>query len=73
LIFPLAIAEIFEDTKCRVVYCLQKFANSLAQLMANRQERQKAHDLLFPIYNGFTEGFSTTDLKEAQMLLQQLQ
>ena len=48
-------------------------ANSLAKLMAERQERQKAYDLLFPIYNWYTEGFNTVDLKEANELLAQLQ
>ena len=47
-------------------------ANSLAKLMGERQERQKAYDLLFPIYDWYTEGFDTPDLQEAKELLEQL-
>ena len=48
-------------------------ANSLAKLMGERQERQRAYDLLFPIYDWYTEGFDTPDLQEAKDLLVQLQ
>ena len=41
--------------------------------MGERQERQKAYDLLFPIYDWYTEGFDTPDLQEAKGLLVQLQ
>ena len=47
-------------------------ANSFAKLSADRGERRKAHDLLGPIYNRFTEGFDTLDLKEARALLDEL-
>ena len=47
-------------------------ANSFAKLLADRGERRKAHDLLAPIYNRFTEGFDTLDLKEAKALLDEL-
>ena len=47
-------------------------ANSFAKLSADRGERRKAHDLLAPIYNRFTEGFDTLDLKEAKALLDEL-
>jgi hypothetical protein len=33
---------------------------------------QAAHDLLAPIYDWFTEGFDTADLREAQALLNAL-
>jgi predicted ATPase len=45
---------------------------SLARLWAGQGERQKAHDLLAPIYAWFTEGFDTADLKEAKALLHEL-
>ena len=32
----------------------------------------KAHDLLFPVYDWFTEGFDTADLKDAKALLEEL-
>jgi predicted ATPase len=44
----------------------------LARVMAERHERHKAIDILAPIYNWFTEGFETTDLKDAKALLDEL-
>ncbi len=32
----------------------------------------EAHDLLAPVYDWFTEGFDTADLKEAKALLEEL-
>jgi predicted ATPase len=47
-------------------------ATSLARLWADQGERQKAYDLLAPIYGWFTEGFDTADLKDAKALLDDL-
>jgi predicted ATPase len=47
-------------------------AISLARLWAKRGERQKAHDLLAPVYGWFTGGFDTQDLKDAKALLDEL-
>ncbi len=47
-------------------------AMSLARLWQSQGKRQDAHDLLAPVYNWFTEGFDTADLKEAKTLLDQL-
>jgi class 3 adenylate cyclase/predicted ATPase len=47
-------------------------ATSLARLWTERGDRQKARDLLAPVYGWFTEGFSTPDLKEAKALLDEL-
>jgi class 3 adenylate cyclase/tetratricopeptide (TPR) repeat protein len=44
----------------------------LARLWAQQGERQKAYDLLTPVYGGFTEGFDTADLKDAKALLEEL-
>ncbi len=44
----------------------------LARLWGERGARQPARDLLAPVYGSFTEGFGTTDLKEAKALLDQL-
>ena len=44
-------------------------AMSLARLWAERGERQRAHDLLAPIYGWFTGGLGTRDLIEAKALL----
>jgi len=44
-------------------------ATSLARLWQQQGKRQEAHDLLAPVYNWFTEGFDTADLKDAKALL----
>jgi predicted ATPase len=48
-------------------------AVSLARLWGERGDRQKAYDLLLPVYDWFTEGFKTADMKETKTLLDQLQ
>jgi predicted ATPase len=45
---------------------------SLGRLWVEQGERQKARDLLAPIYGWFTEGFDTADLKNAKALLDEL-
>ena len=47
-------------------------ATSLARLWASQDERQKACQLLAPVYGWFTEGFDTADLKDAKALLDEL-
>jgi class 3 adenylate cyclase/predicted ATPase len=47
-------------------------ATSLARLWQRQGKRQEAHDLLAPVYNWFTEGFTTADLKDAKALLDEL-
>jgi predicted ATPase len=44
-------------------------AMSLSRLWQRQGKRDAAHQLLAPIYRWFTEGFGTTDLQEAQALL----
>jgi class 3 adenylate cyclase len=48
--------------------------NYLASLRLWQQQGKKkeAHDLLSPVYNWFTEGFDTKDLKDAKALLEEL-
>jgi predicted ATPase len=48
-------------------------AMSLARLWQQQGRRQEAYDLLAPVYNWFTEGFDTADLKDAKALLQELE
>jgi predicted ATPase len=48
-------------------------ATSLARLWHQHGKRQEAYDLLAPVYNWFTEGFDTADLKEARGLLNELE
>jgi len=47
-------------------------ATSLARLWQSQNQAKKAHDLLAPVYDWFTEGFDTADLKEAKALLVEL-
>ena len=47
-------------------------AMSLARLWQQQGKRQEASALLTPIYGWFTEGFDTTDLREAKVLLEAL-
>jgi predicted ATPase len=48
-------------------------AMSLARLWRDQGKRKDARNLLAPVYNWFTEGFDTLDLKEAKALLNELQ
>jgi predicted ATPase len=45
---------------------------SLTRLWRDEGKREKARDVLTPIFRWFTEGFQTHDLKEAKALLQSL-
>ena len=47
-------------------------ATSLARLWRQQGRRGEARDLLAPVYDSFTEGFDTPDLKEAKRLLDEL-
>ncbi len=44
----------------------------LARLWQGESKRSEARDLLAPVYDWFTEGFDTTDLKDARALLDDL-
>ena len=46
--------------------------NSLAGLWQCQGRSRDARELLAPIYNWFTEGFDTKDLKDAKALLDEL-
>jgi tetratricopeptide (TPR) repeat protein len=47
-------------------------ALQLARLWKHQGRHQQARDVLAPVYDWFTEGFDTTDMKEAQALLEEL-
>jgi predicted ATPase len=47
-------------------------STSLARLWQQQGKRKEAHNLLAPVYEWFTEGFDTKDLKEAKALLEEL-
>jgi predicted ATPase len=44
----------------------------LARLWQQQANRTEGRELLAPIYSWFTEGFDTTDLREAKALLEEL-
>jgi predicted ATPase len=44
----------------------------LARLLASKGRRDEARAILAEIYNWFTEGFDTADLKDAKALLDEL-
>ncbi|MBV8132135.1 MAG: hypothetical protein JO282_06445 [Alphaproteobacteria bacterium] len=47
-------------------------ALSLARLRIKQNQQKDARQILAPVYDRFTEGFDTADLKQANSLLQQL-
>jgi class 3 adenylate cyclase/tetratricopeptide (TPR) repeat protein len=47
-------------------------ATSLARLMGDQGRREAARELVAPVYAWFTEGFDSTDLKDARRLLDEL-
>jgi predicted ATPase len=47
-------------------------ATSLARLWRDQGKCAEARDLLAPVYGWFTEGFDTSDLKDARTLLEHL-
>jgi predicted ATPase len=47
-------------------------AVSRGRLWGEQGRRAEAHDLLARVYDWFTEGFETADLKDAKALLDQL-
>jgi hypothetical protein len=44
----------------------------MARLWRDQGERNKARELLSPIYDWFTEGFGTPDLQATKALLEEL-
>jgi predicted ATPase/DNA-binding winged helix-turn-helix (wHTH) protein len=47
-------------------------ATSLARLWRDQARTKEAHDLLAPVYDQFTEGFDTVDVKAAKALVESL-
>ena len=45
---------------------------SMARLWRDQGKRDEARELLARVYDWFTEGFDTRDLKEAKALLEEL-
>ena len=46
--------------------------DSLARLWQQQGKTAEARELLAPVYDWFTEGFDTADLKDAKALLEEL-
>jgi predicted ATPase len=73
-----AKAEVYFDRALAVARQQQakswelRAAMSMARLWRHQGKPQQARELLAPVYNWFTEGFDTRDLKEAKTLLEQL-
>ena len=47
-------------------------ATSLARLWRDQARTNEAHELLAPVYDRFTEGFDTVDVKAAKALVESL-
>ena len=45
---------------------------SLSRLWQQQGKRAEAYEVLTPLYDWFTEGFDTADLREAKALLEAL-
>jgi tetratricopeptide (TPR) repeat protein len=74
-------AEAAEELYCKALSIAReqeaklwelRAAASLAWLRRDQGRRAEARDLLAPVYGWFTEGFGTSDLKEAKALLDEL-
>jgi hypothetical protein len=55
---------------CWNLYRELRSSTTLAELLAKRDQRDAARELLAPIYNWFAEGFDTKDLVAARKLLE---
>ena len=42
---------------------------TMSRLWCDQGKREQAHDLLAPVFDWFTEGFDTLDLKQVKALL----
>ena len=51
--------------------CVLRAAMSMARLWRDQGKPQQTRELLAPVYEWFTEGFDTRDLKEAKALLEE--
>ena len=76
--FTIAGAEECFDRSLKIAQQQQakslelRAAMSIARLCKQQNRREDAQALLTPIYNGFTEGFDTKNLREAKALINEL-
>ena len=67
------LRRAFEIASTQRALSLQlRAARDLAALLGEDGDKQRAIDLLAPIYDEFTEGFKTQDLVESKVLLDRL-
>ena len=65
--------QALDFARCQSAKSLElRTAISLARLWCDQGKQRQAHNLLDPIYEWFTEGFDTADLKDAKALLDEL-
>jgi len=77
---PVSVAEAERSLRTAIEVARRQAARlfelratvSLARLLRNTNRRDEARVLLAEIYNWFTEGFDTADLKDAKALLDEL-
>jgi class 3 adenylate cyclase/tetratricopeptide (TPR) repeat protein len=81
LLLKLERVDLAEADFCEAIALAQKMhakawelhaTMSLARLLDKQGRRDEAHAMLAAIYNWFTEGFDTADLKNAKALLDEL-
>jgi predicted ATPase len=73
----LAAAECFERAigiarAQNALFWELRGALSLSRLRLSQNRRDEAKQILIPVYDRFTEGFDTADLKRAKELLEEL-
>jgi class 3 adenylate cyclase len=68
-----AFAEALRSARQRQMKAYElRAATDLARLWGEQGQREEARELLAPLYDWFTEGFDTADLKDAKALLDEL-
>jgi hypothetical protein len=65
-------AQRFIDNRIDLSVLPDLTDQDLEKLWRDRGKRRQAYDLLAPVYGWFTEGFDTTDLRQARILLEEL-
>ena len=69
-----SVPDMSQQEQKELAEQLQSVANDLKKESERQKgKQQQAHDLLSPIYNWFTEGFDTKDIKDAKSLLLELE